>query len=270
MNNIILHVHPTVSTSSSILDLQQQLYLKMKDDKQERYADFWLWLALMYKFKKPASHVEPCRVDAFYSHGHEDHHDDDARPEGESSSQDQQEEFDAWVEDQGTNDDEVSFEEIPEKPSPVYHSCERDPNSLLMVLVNKDLFYLKNGNLETRKYVVEQWKNLWAKQSYIKKQLKTRADPDEVYSEQKIVDVIRILTNQGYGQNFMKEIVVKRADGEYNHFSKSDYKYIHKNDIEDMYLICLNGKIKYQETGILKSLNAFIRSCVILESDDIK
>ncbi|GKA38766.1 hypothetical protein Tco_0731317 [Tanacetum coccineum] len=59
MNNNILHVHPTQSTSLSILDIQQQLYLKMKDDKQARDANFPLWLALAYKFERSANHVGP-------------------------------------------------------------------------------------------------------------------------------------------------------------------------------------------------------------------
>nr|GEW52446.1 ribosomal protein S19, mitochondrial [Tanacetum cinerariifolium] len=81
MNNNILYVHPTTSASYFILDLRQQLYLKMKDDEQERNANFPLWLALMYKFEKSSSH-EPCRVDAFCRKDHEDHHDNDARPKG--------------------------------------------------------------------------------------------------------------------------------------------------------------------------------------------
>ncbi|GKC70493.1 hypothetical protein Tco_1116376 [Tanacetum coccineum] len=47
----------------------------------------------------------------------------------------------------------------------------------------------------------------------------------------------------------MKEIVVKRADDEYTSFTKSDYKYLHKKDIEDMYLMCMEGKHKYRETS---------------------
>ncbi|GJY96476.1 hypothetical protein Tco_0513386 [Tanacetum coccineum] len=130
INNNILHVHPTMFASFSIPDLQQQLYLRMKDDKQARDDDFTLWLALMYKFEKPASHVDPYRVDAFHIQDHEDHHDNDAHPEGESrakrqrtsekstytrgesssktaeesyqtnsSTQEQQDEFDAWSDD---------------------------------------------------------------------------------------------------------------------------------------------------------------------------
>ncbi|GJW10851.1 hypothetical protein Tco_1576678 [Tanacetum coccineum] len=192
---------------------------------------------------------------------------------------------------------------ILEKPAPVYEGCKRDPNAPPRYLYNKDLFYLKNENSETRKYVlswhkihafsfpknnleelntrwvrkvikrfnmhalydVEHWKNLWARQSYIKGQLKKRAYPNKVYSDQRIVDVIKIQYDPGHEQEFMKEIVVKRADGEYSSFSELDYKYLHKNNIEDMYLMCLNVKIKYHETGILKSLNVLIRSSVIWE-----
>ncbi|GJX66045.1 ribonuclease H-like domain-containing protein [Tanacetum coccineum] len=111
MNNNILHVHPTTSASYSIPYLQQQLHFKMEDDEQACNADFHLWLTLMYKFKKLASHVDPCRVDAFCRYDHEDHYDDDALLEGESSTQEQQE-LDSWDKDQGTNDDEVLFEEV--------------------------------------------------------------------------------------------------------------------------------------------------------------
>ncbi|GJW92670.1 zinc finger, CCHC-type containing protein, partial [Tanacetum coccineum] len=43
-----------------------------------------------------------------------------------------------------------------------------------------------------------------------------------------------------------------------------DYKNLNKNDIEDMYLLIMNGKFPdYAETGLLWSLSVFIRSSVI-------
>ncbi|GKD26981.1 hypothetical protein Tco_1233195, partial [Tanacetum coccineum] len=48
--------------------------------------------------------------------------------------------------------------------------------------------------------------------------------------------------------------------------SGSDYKYLNKNDIEDLYMLCVNGKVKdYKETKLLGSLIIFIRSTVIWE-----
>ncbi|GKB07105.1 hypothetical protein Tco_0835338 [Tanacetum coccineum] len=179
--------------SSSIPDLQHELYLKMKDEEQEH--------------------------DAIYLSGYR--HYDDARPEeessarrqktlkhgmyiaGESSSsqamdkstpsgsgtQEQLEDFDAWQDDQGIDDDE-------------------------------------------------------AQQAHIKRQLKTRDDPEVVYSEKKIVDVIRDLSNQSYRLEYMADIVVVRADGRYSELAETEYKCLQKNDTKDMYLMCINEKIK--------------------------
>ncbi|GKC86261.1 hypothetical protein Tco_1141978 [Tanacetum coccineum] len=78
----------------------------------------------------------------------------------------------------------------------------------------------------------------------------------------------RVKFDQGYGQEYMEEIVVKRVYGEYLEFTESDYKYLHKNDIEDMYLMCINGKIKdYWQTRLLKSLILFIRIGLIYENN---
>ncbi|GKD30455.1 hypothetical protein Tco_1241233 [Tanacetum coccineum] len=42
----------------------------------------------------------------------------------------------------------------PNKPSPVYHSCQRDPKAPPMTLLNQDLFYLKYGNSRPKKYTL--------------------------------------------------------------------------------------------------------------------
>ncbi|GJX09524.1 hypothetical protein Tco_0199383 [Tanacetum coccineum] len=42
----------------------------------------------------------------------------------------------------------------PNKPSPVYHSCQRDPKAPPMTLLNQDLFYLKYGNSRSKKYTL--------------------------------------------------------------------------------------------------------------------
>ncbi|GKD43991.1 hypothetical protein Tco_1268636 [Tanacetum coccineum] len=207
-----------------------------------------------------ATNVPP--VDAFCRQDHEDHRDDDALPKGESSAKRQRtsekrtyirgEKHEYHLDQMKTymksrivwesRQEDLTLQ-IPKKPDPLFQSCEKDPNAPPRFLVKKDLFYLKNVNSKTRKYVLSLYKihafpflendleelnTIW---------LKKRADPDEVYSYQRIVDVIRVQYDQGHGQEFMKEIVVKRVDGEYSSFSKSDYKYLHKNDIEDMYLM---------------------------------
>ncbi|GJQ89152.1 hypothetical protein Tco_0000291 [Tanacetum coccineum] len=81
----VIHVHPTTTTSTEIessVDLQYQLYLKMKRNLQDRADDIALWEALRRKFEKSSTSNTSCREDDFHSH-HDEHQDDDAPPEGE-------------------------------------------------------------------------------------------------------------------------------------------------------------------------------------------
>ncbi|GJZ91011.1 hypothetical protein Tco_0662938 [Tanacetum coccineum] len=170
---------------------------------------------------------------------------------------------------------------IPGKEAYVFYGVQRNPNESPMYLYNKDLIYLKNGNPEENKYVllshkihatsfpendleerltrwvrkvfksfnkeaqlsIQHWKDSWHKRFYINKQRKERYDPKEVFSDHKIVEVVRITTNQKYGIDFMEEIFVKRDDNKLDRFSEADFKNLNKDDIEDMYYLCLNGKL---------------------------
>nr|GEX31416.1 hypothetical protein [Tanacetum cinerariifolium] len=101
---------------------------------------------------------------------------------------------------------------------------KRNPNAPPRYMYNKDLFHLKNRNSETRKYVLSlhkvheflfpenDLKELNTRWSYIIGRLKKRADLDDVYLDQRIVDIIRFQYDQGHGQEFLKEIFGKRAD----------------------------------------------------------
>nr|GFB04976.1 hypothetical protein [Tanacetum cinerariifolium] len=87
------------------------------------------------------------------------------------------------------------------------------------------------------RYVVDHWKRLWAKKSHIIGELKKRDNPKEVYSTKRIVDVIRVQFDQGYEQEYMKEIMVKRVDGEYKSFTESDSKiYVIRERVHDYQL----------------------------------
>ncbi|GJW46333.1 integrase, catalytic region, zinc finger, CCHC-type containing protein [Tanacetum coccineum] len=56
-------------------------------------------------------------------------------------------------------------------------------------------------------------------------------------------------------------IIVRRANGSIVSITETDYKNLNKNDIEDMYLLIVKGKVDdYIETGLLWSLSVFIRS----------
>ncbi|GJZ27738.1 hypothetical protein Tco_0572385 [Tanacetum coccineum] len=177
-----------------------------------------------------------------------------------------------------------------------------DPKAHALSLVNQDLLYLKKGNSGYMKYVlslhkfpvvifpndgieertsrwvdkcvnkfnpyarysVEHWKNLHAKIFYIKRQKEPGNPIEEVYSNSKIVQVTETIGELGHEHKFVIKIIVRRANGGFSSITEPDYKNLNKNDIEDMYMLCVNDKVDdYAETGLLWSLSVFIKSIVI-------
>ncbi|GJQ88916.1 RNA-directed DNA polymerase, eukaryota, reverse transcriptase zinc-binding domain protein [Tanacetum coccineum] len=65
----------------------------------------------------------------------------------------------------------------------------------------------------------------------------------EVYSNSKIVHVIKTYGELGHEHKFVTEIIVRRANDSIVSITEPDYNNFNKNDIEDMYLLCVNGKL---------------------------
>ncbi|GJV96693.1 hypothetical protein Tco_1548270 [Tanacetum coccineum] len=152
-----------------------------------------------------------------------------------------------------------------------------DPKAPALSLPNQDLLYLKKGNSGPEKivlslhkfpavifsdddieegtsrwvnkcvkkfnpydqYSVKHWKNPYLKIFYIKRQKESGKPIEEIYSNLKIVQVIKTTGKLGHEHKFVTEIITWRANGS-----------IVKVD-------------DYAETGILWSLLVFIRSIVI-------
>ena len=55
-----------------------------------------------------------------------------------------------------------------------------------------------------------------------------------------------------------------RTDDKDYIFSRSDYKYLNLNDIEDMYMLCVQKKLDQFQCRILNTLVVYNRSGVIL------
>ncbi|GJS22298.1 hypothetical protein Tco_0450930 [Tanacetum coccineum] len=199
---------------------------------------------------------------------------------------------------------EILVSPHPRKTTPLVQSCQRDPEAPALSLINQDLLYLKKGSsgpekivlslhkfpaiifndddIEERtsrwvnkcvkkfnpyaRYGVEHWKNPHAKIFYIKKQKEPGKPKEVIYSNSKIIQVIKTYWELGHEHKFITEIVARRANECIVSITEPDYKNLNKNDIEDMYLLIMNGKVPdYAETGLLWSLSVFIRSSVIWE-----
>ncbi|GJT64617.1 retrovirus-related pol polyprotein from transposon TNT 1-94 [Tanacetum coccineum] len=102
-------------------------------------------------------------------------------------------------------------------------------------------------------YGVEHWKNPHAKIFYIKRQKEPGKSKEVVYSNSKIIQVIKTYWELGHEHKFITKIVARRANECIVSIIKSDYKNLTKNDIEDIYLLIMNGKVpNYAEIGIEK------------------
>ncbi|GKA35915.1 hypothetical protein Tco_0722406 [Tanacetum coccineum] len=110
------------------------------------------------------------------------------------------------------------------------------------------------------RYGVENWKNPHAKIFYIRRQKEPGRPKEEIYSNSKIVQVIKTYWELGHEHKFITEIMARRANDCIVSITDPGYKNLDKNDIEDMYLLIVNNKVPdYANTGLLWSLSVFIR-----------
>ncbi|GJX50827.1 hypothetical protein Tco_0277672 [Tanacetum coccineum] len=154
-------------------------------------------------------------------------------------------------------------------------SCQRDPEAPALSLINQDLLYLKKGNsgpekivlslhkfpaivfndddIEERtsrwvnkcikkfnpyaRYGVENWKNPHAKIFYIRRQKEPGRPKEEIYSNSKIVQVIKTFWELGHEHKFITEIVARRANDCIVSIIEPDIRsYLNKNDIETLFI----------------------------------
>ncbi|GJS85096.1 hypothetical protein Tco_0751637 [Tanacetum coccineum] len=146
---------------------------------------------------------------------------------------------------------------FPQNPTQFVQSCQRDPKAPALSLVNQDLLYPKKGNSGLEKFML----------SLHKFPVVIFSDDDiEKRTSRWIVQVIKTYGELGHEHKFVTYIIVRRANGSIVSITEPDYKNLNKNDIENMYLLCINDKVgDYAEIGLLWSLSVFIRSTVIWE-----
>ncbi|GKC15293.1 hypothetical protein Tco_1012075 [Tanacetum coccineum] len=66
---------------------------------------------------------------------------------------------------------------------------------------------------------------------------KVRADPEEYFSDHRIIEVVRDNTKHQHRLEFMEQIIMMRENDKPSSFFKADFNYLNKNDIKDMYYL---------------------------------
>nr|GEU50804.1 hypothetical protein [Tanacetum cinerariifolium] len=107
------------------------------------------------------------------------------------------------------------------------------------------LWDILKANEEAR-LSIHHWKDSWHKRMYKLNQRRVRDNPEEYFSNHKITEVVRVTTNQQHGLDYMEQIIVMRENDKPNSFSEAGFKYLNKNDIEDLYYLFGNRKLPDQ------------------------
>ncbi|GJX57999.1 hypothetical protein Tco_0289389 [Tanacetum coccineum] len=255
MSGHILHVHLAQVQSSSIPEQQHQLYLAMKADPLLQQQDIAVFGSPI-KFektqcKKGRRHQS---MEAMYLRDSSSvTTSDEMRFQLSQVHIEINERYPLIIDE--ANRKEILVSPHPQKITSLIQRCQRDPEAPALSLINQDLLYLKKGNSGPKKIVMSLYKfpaivfndddieehlpdgfNTCCKK---KRQKEPGRPKEEIYSNSKIVQVIKTFWELGHEHKFITEIVARRA-----------------ND-------CIVPD--YADTGLLWSLSVFIRSSVIWE-----
>ncbi|GJR57326.1 hypothetical protein Tco_1499488 [Tanacetum coccineum] len=104
------------------------------------------------------------------------------------------------------------------------------------------------------------------KQFYINKH-NDPLDRDTVRSHMRILSVISIKTYERYGYNYLRELVLRRADYNEYKISEKDFKSLHPNDFEDLNILHIQGKLdhlpKQDKVNLHNAVSLWTRNIVI-------
>nr|GEY62947.1 ribonuclease H-like domain-containing protein [Tanacetum cinerariifolium] len=166
---------------------------------------------------------------------------------------------------------EILVSPHPQITTPLVQSCQRDPEAPALSLINQDLLYLKKGSSGPKKIVlslhkfpavifndddIEERTFRWVNKCVKKFNHYARYGFEHWKNPHAKIFYIRIQKEH----EKPKEIVARRANECIVSITEPDFKNLNKNDIEEMYLLIMNGKVPdYAETGLLWSLSVFIR-----------
>nr|GEY40224.1 hypothetical protein [Tanacetum cinerariifolium] len=93
------------------------------------------------------------------------------------------------------------------------------------------------------------------------------SDHSKVRSHMRILSVISLKTYKRYENTFLKEIVLRKADYKEYKISKADFKNLHPNDFEDLYLLHLQGQLNHlsadDKVHLFNAVNIWIRNIII-------
>nr|GFB15482.1 hypothetical protein [Tanacetum cinerariifolium] len=96
---------------------------------------------------------------------------------------------------------------------------------------------------EECKYDIAHW--WFQRQRFYIDRHTSKGDRSAVRTHMRILSVVRIEVFSMYGYDYMKKIVLRRADFNEHIIAERDFKYLYPSDFEDMYLLNLQGHLNH-------------------------
>ncbi|GJS65001.1 hypothetical protein Tco_0679565 [Tanacetum coccineum] len=269
ISNHVLHVHPTQASQATVHEQQYQLYLTMKDDPQLQHDDISIWLVLKIKFESLATSNTLCRPSAIRPRDQDDPN-DDASPEGENraksepgpsttGNQEQVDDFDFWTDKYATDDDELPSDKVSQE---LVKEMSETVDEAKLHKVFDEMMRQQCTSGDEHQYHIDQMQNflksdiVWESRKEIlslpqpqrSTPIKGNTGPEKiVLSLHKYHAVIFPDDDiEERTSRWVDKCVKKfnpRENGSIVSITEPDYKYLNKNDIEDMYLLYINGKL---------------------------
>ncbi|GJY86642.1 hypothetical protein Tco_0500668 [Tanacetum coccineum] len=236
----------------------------IQSNLQDQATDPELWDVLKRKFEKSSTSTTSCRDDAFCPQHHDDHQEDDAPPKGEKRAKRHKTSKSSKyakssLSKQPTNTTPELIDEFQNADKHIttiydyarmmatlhdvmsnqFKDAEENANEPPRYLYNKDLFFLKYENTEERSYI-----------------LSLHKIHDVPFPEDDLEEKLK----RWHELDYMEQIIMMRENDKPDSFSEADFKYLNKNDIEDLYYLFLNKKVDFRENKLKNSLITCIRS----------
>ncbi|GJR41468.1 hypothetical protein Tco_1217152 [Tanacetum coccineum] len=152
----------------------------------------------------------------------------------------------------------------------IIHMTLRDlegPAFEIVKVFHPDVIHLQFQMEECHKLLTNQVDDTILRQRFYIDRFSSEGDRRAVRTHMRILSVVRIEVFSMYGYNYMKKIVLRRADLKEYVIAERDFKYMYPSDFEDLYLLNLQGHLNHlspEDKKILTTaVNLWTRNLVI-------
>ncbi|GJY77645.1 hypothetical protein Tco_0483446 [Tanacetum coccineum] len=217
----------------------------MKVDPQLQQQDIAIWLAVQMKFERNTVLQTACRTPAIRPRDQDNPH-DDAHPEGENSAKWQKtSEYEAYVSGESLSGQVFQEEQAPltsgnqeqNDDSDFWNdSYASDDDEIPSKQVSQEIMEEVSLTIDEAKLRKNGLMRMFEIEMYLEMTLKGNSGPKDSRIHFHHFHII-------FNDEDMKKELPDRANDCIVSINEPDYKNLNKNDIEDIYLLIMNGKV---------------------------